>query len=401
MGDKFGDAKQHQAIEEMYGRLRRVIEMFCRTEGKNTVLRAMQNFVPHLKRTDRDIGDLPFYSETSTSRKTNREHCLLCVVSFAVQKFWDFREPTIESSPEDELELVKLVTFLEKIAKRGLAQYRVHGAYPVFRLVFVDDLERIQEEEVKADEALAERLAQENLDVAKAAEEADAKGGTEINTDDVANEIEDQEKAEAKEKPVDLDADLAARKADEAEAKAQTEDAKLIETGDKCKGDCDDCTDRVCDKQLGSPEDQAEENAAHKAAQAEEIKNSDTGDLGNLAKATEGLAHEEIVDESGEDTGDEGEGTFVDHDHAQDATQAAAAGEHQCGDSCEGCEFCETNCDDENDSDNLADQEETDEVEMTEEQQEQDAIEEQIDKKQIEDAEKKDAEENKAPPMPE
>ncbi len=355
-GRTFGDAKKHQAVAEMYNRLRIVIEIFCKSEAKNNALRLMQNFVPHLKRTDRDAGGLPFYSVTPESRKGNRNHCLICVVSYTIQKFWDYREPSIETSEEDLLDLLNQIIHLERIAKCGLSEYRVHGKYPVFRLVHVDDLERIEKAEEAADAELAERLAKENEEAVK----AEAEGATTYEEDQIADQKETatiqvmsgMDTLTEMEVPVKKDNDLS------------------TEAADACNGECDSCTDRVCDNQLGSLEDQASENA--ELAEDEGGPDGEGDELDNMQEyddhdhaqdvaqeAAAGDVSDEVIDESGEDTGDEGEAATL---HAIDELENGGG------------------------------------EEITEGQQEDDAIEEQIDKKQEEDGKAVDS--NEPPPMP-
>ena len=378
MSETFGDTKKHQIVEEMYDRLRRVVEVFCRSEAKNNVLRAIQNFVPHLKRTDRDVGALPLYSDVPTSRKTNREHCLLCVLSYAVQKFWDYRDPDVVSTEADLLELLTHITFLEKVAKLGLAQYRVHGKYPKFSLVHVDDIAQLENEEEAADQELAARMKQENIEATKAERTGGISPGYldhDSRTDEqIANSepstTSAEENADHVKNAVEVRAD---KKQTVTEAKGVKDDAAMVETADQCGGDCDTCTDRVCDKQLGSPEEQAEQTAALKELLAEQTAalkellkdqeqlivdtettadgTQDDVDDGSFVKVPADYVVDDpdgINDESGEDTGDEGEGFDTGNPMAEDAA---------------------------------------DEEEITKEQQADDAVEEKVDQQQEETAE--------------
>lgn len=157
--NSLGDTKAYQATLAIYNRIRSAIETIAyRQKTLVNLTRQVQGFIPLLKRTDKDQGGLPFYSKAYTSQKTNREHCLMCVLSFLVQEYWDYKE-SIEEFGGDRLKNLEVqLTLLEAIATDGLLVYRVTGKFPSYHLVTKTELD---DEEAK--ERCIEALKQEQL----------------------------------------------------------------------------------------------------------------------------------------------------------------------------------------------------------------------------------------------
>ncbi len=73
---------------------------------------------------------LPYLSNTTACRLANKDECLLCVLSIAVQMFWAFY--TRETGRGAEVGAI--LTMLEGYAKNGRYAYRIAGKFPKFYL---------------------------------------------------------------------------------------------------------------------------------------------------------------------------------------------------------------------------------------------------------------------------
>ncbi len=258
-GQVFGDIDKHQEKQGIYNRLRAALETLQKVLAKDTAfVRACQGFIPHLRRTDKDCGSLPLYSTTYTSKKTNKNHCLLCVISKAVQDYWDFAD----GSSFDTARLDKLfiqLELLEDIAKNGFDHYRVAGAFPTFCLKTVTEIDALQElAELKHDDLeddeqrIAETETQEQIEANEG--EADAKGGADENFTKDSSTVEEKSGSEN----VDQDS-------------SGDSDQLSPELADKCGGDCDTCKDKVCETAEASGVPDVPEEEDHE----EELMTSD------------------------------------------------------------------------------------------------------------------------------
>lgn len=187
----FGDTKAHQAVSAIYNRIRAAIETIAyRQPTLVNLTRQVQGFIPLLKRTDKDEGGLPFYSKAYTSQKTNREHCLMCILSFLVQEFWDYKEST-EEFGEDRLKNLEVqLALLEAIAADGLSIYRVTGKFPHYHLITKAELD-----DEEARERLLETLKQEQMrdDEEDYQAAVDHETGADLDEEEAANDEEERE----------------------------------------------------------------------------------------------------------------------------------------------------------------------------------------------------------------
>lgn len=177
--NSLGDTKAYQATLAVYNRIRAAIETIAYQQPTLVNLtRQVQGFISHLKRTDKDAGGLPFFSKAYTSQKTNREHCLMCILSFIVQEYWDYKESieeSIEEFGEDRLKnLEKQLTLLEAIAADGLSIYRVTGKFPVYRLITKAELDDEEARERVIETLKLEQLKDDEEDIQRAEEEVAA-----------------------------------------------------------------------------------------------------------------------------------------------------------------------------------------------------------------------------------
>ncbi len=226
----------HLAKQRRYDKLRDIIlKLSALKYKKQPINRMIQNFIPMLKRTDKDCGSLPFYSQTYTSKKPNREHCLLCVISMLVQVYWDIaagnRDEDIMSVFDIHLEL------LENIYEIGFDKYRVAGKFPQHVLMTKED---IIAEDNAAQVAAIEEAKQERAEDDMKQEEEQPPEPRELGMQD-AKALNAQVGAEVAEEHDRIDAAKQQRKAQPVEDQLSVEDA------DACSGDCDTCEDQVCD----------------------------------------------------------------------------------------------------------------------------------------------------------
>ena len=239
----FGDIDKHQLKKGVFDRLRAVLVGLARHYTQDYgFTRKLQEFGPQLKRTDKDHGSLPFYSKEYTSVKANRDHCILCVISKAVQDYWDFYDDTIEDA---ELVLFfKQIGILEAIVTEGFASYRVTGKVGRFYLDTILNIEAAlaaeenpaaaeeEQAEVEADklaeETVAETVGSEEFEAAEAAEDEANENFTETGQEKVSEES-------------------TSKGSSSIDARSDDSDQLSTELADQCSSDCDTCENKVCE----------------------------------------------------------------------------------------------------------------------------------------------------------
>jgi hypothetical protein len=256
--NKLTDPDIHLMKLDYYKRLRGALQaismfVFRMPTTNNMIL----NFIPHLKRTDRDCGGLPLYTRAYTSAKANKEHALLCVISMVIQVWWDINAGTLsvtEDSIFDELDVFDAnLALLEGIAKDGMGAYKLYGKAPVFEILTrqeaIDRDNKIEpdpaeEEEVrKIDAENAKELM--NAELGESQEEDSTE--TDTSDSDPSNSTKSSE-TEAKNEDTQQ----------EGSSEASSSDQLSVEDADKCCSDCDNCTDRVCELDDQEADDRAE-----------------------------------------------------------------------------------------------------------------------------------------------
>lgn len=258
-GNSFGDVDRHQEVQQVFNKLRGLlVDLQLHVQDNYSLVQKLQEFIPHLKRTDKDHGSLPFYSTQYVSTKTNRDHCLVCLVSKVVQTYWDFADDTIEDS--EMVLFFTQVTTLESIAADGFSNYRVTGKYPTFYLDTVTNIERALAAVENAAQIAAEEEAQIKADAENPTQEqssgesgADSTPQNEGETDTSGSEVSSSTNVEVEDEVVTDDAnssdvDTPAEESKSADQNNNVDSDQLsTELADKCSGDCDSCTDKVCD----------------------------------------------------------------------------------------------------------------------------------------------------------
>ena len=297
---KFGDIDAAKSKQELNARIKVVLTVlfqFFAGSRANTA-NMIQNFIPHLKRTDRDCGSLPFYSKTYTSHKTNKEHLLLCMISKVVQVYWDMVDDTKTMTTDEVVEFTAELMALEQIAKDGFDLYRVHGKFPNFKLMSKEQITEIEVEEAKAERDEANRkedaMNQQKEDEAEAKNLMDqALGSNDSTSDDSPSTQSTETEAAGTDEQVGTDGEVFEEAAGAANGAviAETDDVPLesesskdtlkestdatasskeetgsldtedssdqlsTEEADKCGGDCDTCETHACEIADEAPAD--------------------------------------------------------------------------------------------------------------------------------------------------
>lgn len=262
-GHSFGDIDKHQEKQGLYNRIRSILEALQRLlADDHAFVRACQGYIPHLKRTDKDCGSLPFYSQTYTSQKTNKNHCLLCVISRVVQDYWLVADDNVELTGGQVTEVYDAVDRLEHIVANGFDQYRVAGKFPEFHLLTVDEIDALEQVIPEGFDAAAEQA-----EIEAGAETSDP---TEAGSEESSSTQSEQEQEDGTDEQIadtaddndsgDEDTEAPAEPAEQ--AAGSTDDQLSTELADKCSGDCDTCDDQVCDtaEAKGIPDVPAEED---------------------------------------------------------------------------------------------------------------------------------------------
>lgn len=79
------------------------------------------------KLADGEVVRLPFFSVTLFSRQRNKINCILCLVSYTIQKYWEF----CVGDQEQRYVINSYLCDLENYAAKGLAAFKIVGTrYP-------------------------------------------------------------------------------------------------------------------------------------------------------------------------------------------------------------------------------------------------------------------------------
>ena len=81
---------------------------------------------------DEALGEsqLPFHSSVAASRIRDKDNCALCVLSYAVQLYWELYKGNLDL----ENSVGAHLTRLENYAKNGKKAYKTIGVFPEFYL---------------------------------------------------------------------------------------------------------------------------------------------------------------------------------------------------------------------------------------------------------------------------
>ena len=113
---------------------KRFKELFIRLQGfsiSGHFKQTIQRFRPCLQPNEAlNESRLPFFSDTITSDKADKDQCVLCELSHIIRTYWAFCN--------DNLHLENTVSMcldiLEQYAKYGRKAYKIVGKFPAFHL---------------------------------------------------------------------------------------------------------------------------------------------------------------------------------------------------------------------------------------------------------------------------
>jgi hypothetical protein len=283
---KFGDIDVAKANAEMAARIKAVLTLLFQmfSGSRNNTANMIQNFIPHLKRTDRDYSSLPFFGKAYTTHKTNKEHILLTKISKIIQAYWDYVDAKIDMPIEEYAEFAAELKLIEQIAGHGLDTYHVHGEFPNFTLMSKAQIDLAEIEDAKVERAEAERTEekeqQQVSDTAEAKKLMDEALGSEeppVSTADTSTDAAETELGESSEEQLQDVVDSSDSSDDMAEesdnSSSDTDDDQLsTEKADACGGDCDTCETHACGAEEVSTEAATGETVD---AEADRVKQQD------------------------------------------------------------------------------------------------------------------------------
>lgn len=91
----------------------------------------IQRFRPCLQPNEAlNESRLPFLNYNINSRKTDKNQCVLCILSFVIQEYWKFCNGNLNLEPG----IIFLLELLERYAKNGREAYKIAGEFPKFYL---------------------------------------------------------------------------------------------------------------------------------------------------------------------------------------------------------------------------------------------------------------------------
>jgi hypothetical protein len=279
---KFGDVEKQKLNAAVTARIKAALmllfQMFAGSRANTG--RKIQNFIPHLKRIDRDCGSLPFFSKDYHSIKTNKEHVLLCLISKLIQVYWRFISGSPALTETEAAEFMAELDRLEEISRAKFETFQVAGTFPKFTLMSKAKLDAIEVEDAKEERRKASLLEETEQKTASDAVEAknlmdqalegDTSGSAQSSstqsdeTVEGGTELGEQSEEQSKEQESSDDS-KDDTKEESADSSSETDDLS-VEEADRCGSDCDKCTDKVCE-----PDAAEDDIAAGMADEAKEV----------------------------------------------------------------------------------------------------------------------------------
>jgi hypothetical protein len=253
---KFGDIEAAKAKAALNARIKAMLMLLFQmfSGSRQNTADKIHNFIPHLKRTDRDCGALPFYSNMFTSHKTNKEHILLTMISMVVQTYWDMVDDAKEISDEVLKEFTDVLNVLEEISKDSIDNF---GVYPVsslhFSMMSKENLDKIETEDAKKERVEAEQQEEIEQQTKKDSEEAKELMDNVLEGDTSGSSTTTDDGVTAGDETVAIDkvknevTQLAGSSvASSSEVVKSSTDQVSTEDADACNSDCDNCDNPGC-----------------------------------------------------------------------------------------------------------------------------------------------------------
>jgi hypothetical protein len=236
---KLPDPDVHLAKKERYDRLRAAIQtLSTKRYRKMPMNRWLLNFIPLLKRTDRDCGALPVYSREYTAQKPNKDHALLCLISMLVQVYWSIADESIATDSIEYSEFDSRLERLELIVATGYDNYVIAGKSPHYMLlteaeiaddqtkVCLAEIEGVKQDKLRDDEEAIQRTADELV-----------QNAVELGLDTGEDDGSDPTEEHSATGPIGD----GAGPPEDVTAISQDTNQLSVEDADKCLGDCDTC----------------------------------------------------------------------------------------------------------------------------------------------------------------
>jgi hypothetical protein len=315
---EFGNIDKQKANMDINARIKAVLMLLFQmfNTSRNNTANMIQNFIPHLKRTDRDVSSLPFFSKAYVSHKTNKEHILLSKISMIFQDYWNLVRINRAGMPAAEVtKFLQELELLEQIAKNGFDKYGVSGKFPKFTLMSKKQIDLVEVEEAKKERAEADK--QEEKEQTAIADKVEAKNLMDeaLGSDDSTSQDSDSTDAADEDVPLESEStdstaqdggsndtpdsdDDTKKESDDSSSEAEKSSIDQVSTedADACNGDCDNCDNAACQTNQtdadADPDELAEADEANNSQQRylDEAERED-----NLAG---GIAGEAIDDEA-------------------------------------------------------------------------------------------------------
>lgn len=269
---KFGNIDEAKAKASLNAEIKSMLMLLFQmfSGARQNTANKIHNFIPHLKRTDRDCGSLPFYSRTFTSMKTNKEHILLSMISMVVQTYWDIVDSakTVDIKVIDEFSDVMAV--LNEISKGSIDNFGVYGTNFKFSLMSKDRLDEIEVEQNKKEQREAEQKEDQEQQARK--DEAEGKKLMEAELGSAETQSQDSDSLSTQSDVTEADGsdeeifeeaagaangaaplalvenvdDSSSSVAPDETASTKDGDQVSTEDADACSGDCDSCVNPAC-----------------------------------------------------------------------------------------------------------------------------------------------------------
>ena len=122
---EFGDIELYQMVKKTRTRFNKILTDMQKTvERSGTAVQMCQKFRDCLKPTEEiDESRLPLFSKTATSKQHKKIHCIMCLISYAVQQCWKLAGGGKGHVAEIEL----CFATLEQITELGLKEFKIAG----------------------------------------------------------------------------------------------------------------------------------------------------------------------------------------------------------------------------------------------------------------------------------
>ena len=121
--NSLGDAEFYQAKQEIKNRFHKVLTDLQKTVERNGyAVQAVQRFRGCLENPENnDVSRLPVYAPLPYSLKRNKIRCILSIISYTIQRYWDFYNGNREMYGLVNNKLIDL----KNIAKKELKAFKI------------------------------------------------------------------------------------------------------------------------------------------------------------------------------------------------------------------------------------------------------------------------------------